>query len=393
MSVAAKENVHTEPARTTMDTDLKTIDSSLQYINELLRNTLDWHRAASQQMVLDMAPTDLLRDVLQPVSAVLFLRGQSKVTMYVECPPDLIVVTDRLRLKQVILNLAANSNKFVTEGFIRLRALLVNGHVQLYVEDSGPGIPVEKQRCLFEKFQESLDLLNQGTGIGLSLCKHIVDLMEGDIYLDEMFNSGHKDCPGTRFVIDLKIPPTQMDHKSDVARNGQQHSTGIKATHQEQLNQSMKPSQTFTLEDGSTEVPRKPLPETMSVLFVDDDMMLRKLFVRSVCRVSPNWTIQEASSGETALHLIETESYDIIFLDQYMSSVEKQLLGTEAARQLRARGFRGRICGLSANDMESQFLQAGADNFLLKPFPCEKELLRKTLQHIWYGAESSDDHN
>ena len=83
--------------------------------------------------------------------------------------------------------------------------------VQLAVEDSGKGIPVEKRARLFEKFQESLDSLNQGTGIGLNLCKSLVQLMGGEIWLDADYNSGIPGCPGARFVVDLKVPPVVTD--------------------------------------------------------------------------------------------------------------------------------------------------------------------------------------
>jgi K+-sensing histidine kinase KdpD len=74
-----------------------------------------------------------------------------------------------LRLKQVILNLGRNSVKFIEEGFIKLQAKVVKGQVQIAVEDSGPGIPMEKRERLFCKYQESLDMLSQGT-VSLRCC-------------------------------------------------------------------------------------------------------------------------------------------------------------------------------------------------------------------------------
>jgi CheY-like chemotaxis protein len=65
-----------------------------------------------------------------------------------------------------------------------------------------------------------------------------------------------------------------------------------------------------------------------------------------------------------------------------MASIEKQLLGTETAQALRARGIQSVICGLSANDMEEQFLEAGANAFLFKPFPCEKTTLSDTVSRV-----------
>ena len=192
--------------------DVQVVDNSLRFINDLLRTMLDMHRASSGNMQVKLAPVDLLRDVLEPVAGMLHRggegnvgrgKGSEKVQIVVDCPEDIVVVTDVLRLKQVILNLGRNSVKFINEGFIRLRAEVLeveysndpsrfrdefvreNSHldiecgnslcktVRLYVEDSGSGIPIEKRERLFAKYQESLDLLSQGTVwmyyIGLNL--------------------------------------------------------------------------------------------------------------------------------------------------------------------------------------------------------------------------------
>jgi CheY-like chemotaxis protein len=124
------------------------------------------------------------------------------------------------------------------------------------------------------------------------------------------------------------------------------------------------------------------LPENLSILFVDDDLVLRKLFSRSVAKTAPTWKIQEAANGETALELVDSEPYDLIFMDQYMTSTEKQMLGTDTVRALRAKGYKNRICGLSANDMEQTFISAGADCFILKPIPCNRSALEGVLDGI-----------
>ena len=130
------------------------------------------------------------------------------------------------------------------------------------------------------------------------------------------------------------------------------------------------------------------LPLKLSVLFVDDDSVLRKLFARSVRLIRPEWDIREAASGETALQLVESQKFDIIFTDMYMASVEKQLLGTETVAALRNMGVTARICGLSANDKEQEFYDAGADAFMFKPFPCDSAAMTNALCRILY-----EDHN
>jgi len=65
-----------------------------------------------------------------------------------------------------------------------------------------------------------------------------------------------------------------------------------------------------------------------------------------------------------------------------MASVEKQLLGSETVAALRSKGVQCRICGLSANDVEEQFLRAGADAFMFKPFPCNAGALTNELVRV-----------
>jgi len=345
--------------------DMSIIENSLKFVNDLLRNMLDMHRAGNKQLQVDMVPTDLKLDIIEPVAGMLHAKRGNKVKVIVECPDNLWISADPLRLKQVILNLGRNSSKFIEEGFIRLKAEEVDGNVKLYVDDSGSGIPKGKRDRLFAKFQESLDVLSQGTGIGLYLCKSLVDLMGGKIYLADDYHSGIEGHPGTSFVIDMQAPSVEPPEET------------------QEMDREL--GTRFNI-PGATEEELHPLdeelPENIKVLFVDDDPILRKLFKRSVLRVAPDWEVREASNGETALVLTESEQFDLIFVDMYMASVEKQLLGTETVAALRHAGVNAKVCGLSANDLEEEFLQAGANAFMFKPFPCEAHELQVRLVQI-----------
>jgi signal transduction histidine kinase/CheY-like chemotaxis protein len=366
---AVNETTHisNEDFKQSLQEDAEIIGSSLHFIDEFLRSMLDTYRAARNKLEIKLAQTDLLKDVLEPVCNMLYQRDGS-VDVTVDCPNNLIVATDCLRLKQIMINLGRNSTKFVHSGFIRFRAAVVGGLVEVYVEDSGPGIPIEKRGALFEKFQSSLDVLSQGTGIGLNLCENLTHLLNGDIWLDETYDSGVKDSPGARFVIRLNAPPLSSEAVLQSSSKG-----GTSCTRSGEFVQS---------ENDTIGTKVVELPEILSVLFVDDDLVLRKLFSRSVAKAAPTWKIQEAANGETALRLMDSESYDLIFMDQHMASIEKQMLGTETVRALRAKGFENTICGLSANDIEQSFISAGADCFILKPIPCDRSRLEAVLDGI-----------
>ena len=397
--------------RRIVEEDIHIIESSLHFINDLLRNMLDMHRAKTNQLQIETEPTHILNDVLKPVDCMLHKRGSS-FKVLVECcdqTQDAVILADKLRLKQIMLNLARNSLKFVEKGFIRLRCQLTSdGMVQLSVEDSGPGVPQHKKEQLFRRFQKSLDSLHQGTGIGLSLCKQLSELMGAQLYIDDTYDSGIPGCPGARFVLKLNVLPIvwtdeMLDEYSKAYTNlfnsgSTGGHSGVTAT-----TRSSSPSSdqnySHSSNNDANELPEQKeqkqphqdtgdnskfteLPSELNVLFVDDDMVLRKLFCRSVRKICPGWTLKEASSGEASLSMCEEESFDIIFMDQYMASVQKQLLGTETTRALRAQGVTSRICGLSANDVEEAFFEAGADTFMIKPFPCKADPLTSELLRV-----------
>ena len=497
--------IASDEKRKEVQDDINIIDSSLHFINDLLRNMLDIQRAGSNQISIEKKPTNIMDDIFKPVVAMLHLRD-SPFEMILEIDDainkyednndnQLIVMTDSMRLKQVMLNLVRNATKFVDKGFIRCSAHInpINGMVELHVDDSGPGIAEEKRGRVFGKFQQSLDLLQQGTGIGLSLCKKMTTMMGGSLYVDEDYHSGIEGCPGTRFVIQLKTLPVQLDEMEfepeisnlERARLRRQHllacaesstvnevenekqtdfidsiitsSPGLKDVELgdeiqgsgpaeirnidtslntpseapanvvltekiEEASEKKEDSDTLPISVSLQQLPfdeqigeskdqesEKPgaiteLPKDLNVLFVDDDMILRKLFSRTLRKVNPTWVCKEASSGEMAIELISSNAectegfqdeedgdekpeadcgFDLIFMDQYMASVQKQLLGTETVRKIRANGYyKPIICGLSANDVEEAFYHAGSDAFMFKPFPCKKDELEKELLKV-----------
>jgi CheY-like chemotaxis protein len=203
--------------------------------------------------------------------------------------------------------------------------------------------------------------------------------MGGEIYLDDDYHSGIPGHPGTRFVVDLKSK--SIEPYFDDVRLDPEHAPSTKGG-------NGTAPRTLTADGEFASIPAE-IPEKMSVLFVDDDAVLRKLFSRSINALAPGWNVREAANGETAIQLTEEDNFDLIFVDMYMASVEKQLLGTETVSALRNKGVDCRICGLSANDKEEEFYESGADAFMFKPFPCRSNALKQALLRILYRDNKS----
>jgi CheY-like chemotaxis protein len=135
------------------------------------------------------------------------------------------------------------------------------------------------------------------------------------------------------------------------------------------------------------------LPRVMSVLVVDDDKILRKMFARSVKKIAPGWSIQEAGSGEEALECVANADtdFDLILMDMYMGTDESKLIGPEAVAELRKKGVRSKICGMSANDVEQMFDESGANAFVFKPLRFRTEPLKSELERIWGSKDEWDN--
>lgn len=404
----------------TVQEDMNIIGSSLEFIDEFLITMLDMYRAEARQIDVKLVETDLRADVIEPVLSMLS-RNNSSVELNLECPNALLIVTDRLRLKQILLNLLRNACKFVQSGFIRCHVYLKDGVLDISVEDSGPGIPWDRRGSLFQKYMTSLHTVGQGNGIGLCLCKSLVQVLDGEIFLDENYDSGVPGSPGARFTVrfdyariacsstkDLDVCSANLDLSASAnsvtetitcipspmesfsGDGRRQKISEVVAAISPETPEGRAVVETGAIGEETKQISTVEsttsgeLPQNLSVLFVDDDKILRKLFVRAIKKAVPSWQTTDAESGEAALALANHNTYDLIFMDMYMPSPGEgtDLLGTETIVKLRERGVASTICGLSANSLEEEFITAGADAFLLKPIPCDVTALKAELFQI-----------
>lgn len=145
---------------------------------------------------LELEPTEInaiVYDVVDQLSPIVRSRRQS---LTLNLPPRLPnIIADSLRIEQVLVNLLSNAAKFTPQGgSISLSADEQNGYIVIEVQDSGPSIPLEEQHKVFQPYYR-LKAANRehipGVGLGLALCKHLVELHGGRIWMESQQGKGN----------------------------------------------------------------------------------------------------------------------------------------------------------------------------------------------------------
>ena len=182
--------------------NLSKILVSAEHLLSLIDDILDLSRVEAGEVSLDVAETQIA-EVLQEVSESLEpLIDRPGVKMVVEAPPGLPhVVTDRDKVKQILLNLVSNAIKYTDEGSIALRAEATDGRLRVGVSDTGVGIPADELGRIFEEFQraDTTSGRRSGTGLGLAISRRLARALGGDVTVKSKIGAG------STFTLDLPL--------------------------------------------------------------------------------------------------------------------------------------------------------------------------------------------
>ncbi|MDD4820486.1 MAG: HAMP domain-containing sensor histidine kinase [Flavobacteriales bacterium] len=147
---------------------------------KLINDVLDLSRIESNRIVINNTRFDLSEHI-QNICSTMSPRVEKGVKLLYKVPyKHCYIEFDKSRLSQIIINFVVNAIKFTKKGHIKIYYQVQDEGVKISVEDTGIGIPEEKQHLVFERF-EKLNDFAQGTGLGLSICKAIMDTVGGDI--------------------------------------------------------------------------------------------------------------------------------------------------------------------------------------------------------------------
>ena len=176
------------------------IKSNSDLLLRLINDILDLSRLDADRVRMTKEPCDVVQLCRLVLTSVDFSRKSNNKFVFTSKHEDFVINTDVQRLQQVIINLLSNSAKFTQDGVITLDFSVDEGRKLAFfsVTDTGCGIPKEKQKLVFERF-EKLDEYAQGTGLGLSICKLTVEKWGGEIWVDPDYTEG------ARFVFSMPV--------------------------------------------------------------------------------------------------------------------------------------------------------------------------------------------
>ncbi len=305
----------------------------------LLNDILDYSKIEAGQLKLESREFNLAA-VINRCARLWEPQAKAKglrFNLEVDCPEHLNVVGDDHRLLQVTSNLVSNAFKFTSCGGITLRVEILSrerdeSSVRISVTDSGSGIPLDAQGRLFSSFvQGDITITRKygGSGLGLSICKRLTEMMGGTI---EFWSWEGK---GSKFWIDITLPE---------ASNGSEHEGGS----------------SFTKSDGATQ---------KRMLVVDDNAINRRL----ACELlqAEGHKVETAVNGYEAVQIVISAApgyFDAVIMDVHMPKMN----GTDATREIRQHYGNNDlpIIGLTADAMagdKEKLLNAGMSAYVTKP--------------------------
>ena len=313
---------------------LHTAKGAADLLLTLLNDLLDSAKIESGRLELESAPFSLRR-MLDQITRVLTVRASEKgLAFYCRVPAEMpdAVTGDRMRLQQVLLNLANNAIKCTERGEVemRLRAQSQSDETDLEfaVRDTGTSIPPAGLERLFQPLSQTGASATRrfgGTGLGLSICRDMVEMMGGRIWADSEIGKGNTIYVAIRLPL-AEDSPVHYEVALPTSACGQ-----------------------------------------LRVLLVDDNPANQKL-ATYILRDRGHVT-EIAGNGQEAIDLTEQNRYDVILMDVQMPGVNG-LEATAAIRKREGRDRRVPIIAMTAHAMRGdrdRCLAAGMDGYLSKP--------------------------
>jgi CheY-like chemotaxis protein len=257
-------------------------------------------------------------------------------------PSETLVVTDKVKLKQIFINLISNAFKFTETGKIECGCKLdENKNLIFFVSDTGIGIPSDKHQMIFERFaqvEHGSNRLYGGTGLGLSIVKGLVNLLGGEMFLESEIGKGST----FSFVIPYK------------------------------KSQEIKPGN-MVLEE-----PQEYSFRNKTILIVEDDIYNTE-YLKEIHN-DKGLKVLHTMYGKESVEIATKQPVDLVLMDIRLPDID----GYEATRQIRKQKPHLKIIAQTAYAAQDEILKAigsGCDDYICKPTK-EGLLLEMIYKHL-----------
>ncbi len=344
----------------------KTIHTSGEDLLNLINEVLDLSKIEAGKMILNVDDVNLseLGSYFQNVFRQIAASKGLSFEVIIEDDVPAYVKTDSQRLQQVIRNLLANAIKFTRKGGVSLRVFRSPEEkmISFEVKDSGIGIPADKQKVIFEAFQQADGTTSRkfgGTGLGLSISRELIKLLEGSIGLEST------EGEGSTFTITV---PYKIESKEPVVEDKREAKPLAKAPVR-----SLEPAALTIKEKAHIEEPagkseirddRKNLSsDDKSILIIEDDKGFSKILFDIAHEKGFKCLLAE--DGETGVHFADYYRPKAIILDIGLPGID----GWEVMERLKDNPETRHIPVhfISAADKTLESLRMGAIGHLTKP--------------------------
>jgi signal transduction histidine kinase/ligand-binding sensor domain-containing protein/DNA-binding response OmpR family regulator len=343
---------------------LKLAQSNVVRLSTIVNQVLDFDKYDSKKHQLVLTCNNLNNYLEEKVISYKNLADKKEITVQLQLPDeDIVEMFDISKMDKIVDNLVSNAIKYTpNKGLVNIIAAKSEKEWTIEVLDNGIGIPKKAHNELFKLYYRAENAINTripGSGLGLMLTQHLVHMHGGKISFSSTENEGS--------VFRLKFPVVD---KGAAASFNQMSST--------QFTDIEKKETPIVKEHHVGKAPIMPKTQ-LKILIAEDDYELRKYLANSL---NTYYIISEAADGLEAFEMIQKEKYDLILSDVMMP----KLRGDELCRKIKENIDTSHIpvillTALSDKANTISGLEAGADNYVNKPF--DIEIINARIENIF----------
>src|SRR5579872_760362 len=356
---------------------------------KLVNTLLDFSRIEANRLQAIYEPTDLATFTADLASVFRSAVEQAGLKLVIDCPPLAEpVYIDRDMWEKIVLNLLSNAFKFTFSGQIAVTLRAIDNAIELAVSDTGIGIPAEELPHLFKRFHQvkgTRTRTHEGSGIGLALVNELVHFHAGTVRVDSVVDEG------TTFTVSIPLGLAHLPSER-IRETPQSDTTPVIQFASPYIEEAARwlPSDANAQDTGETgvtgpetspysEIGKPAHTSNTRILLADDNADMRDYVKRLL---SKYWLVDAVADGNAALAAIQKQKPDLVLSDVMMPGLD----GFQLLKALRTNPETSDIpiVLLSARAGEEsavEGLEAGADDYLIKPFSA-RELLARVDTHL-----------